>query len=375
VRVAYFVHDLSDPAVRRRVQMLQTAGADVALVGFRRNSEPIASFSGAAVIDLGRTHDLRLFSRAVSVAGALLRVREWSKPLVGSDVILARNLEMLLLARAARRATAPGASLNYELLDVHRLLVGRTAVGACLRALEGDLLRDTELVLVSSPGFVTHYFKGWSRPVKRTLVLENKVFEPGYSSSPSPLVRGGVNGPPWRIGWYGMLRCQRSLDLLCALAREGDGLVQVDVRGRPTYAAFRDFDAQVASVPNLTFGGAYKPADIPDLYSQVHFTWTIDFFEEGLNSAWLLPNRLYEGQLFGAVPIALKRVETGRWLARRHAGLLLDDPVELLPQLRALTSQAYLALAQATADIPRADLICGPADCEALVRELSGRAS
>jgi succinoglycan biosynthesis protein ExoL len=352
--------------------MLQAGGAEVLLFGFRRNGERVTSVAGVPAIDLGRTYDLRLASRAVSVASALASVRRWSEPLKNSGAILARNLEMLLLASAARKAAAPRARLNYEMLDVHRLLVSRSPAGLGLRAIEARLLRETALVVVSSPAFVASYFDAWSRPAGRTVVLENKVFAPGRLSQ---RITPSAGGPPWRIGWYGMIRCQRSLNLLCALARDAEGLVTVDIRGRPTYGAFVDFEGQVANVPNLSFGGPYKVEDISHLYSDVHFTWAIDFFEAGLNSSWLLPNRLYEGQLYGAVPIALREVETGRWLARRNAGLLLDDPADLLPTLRSLTSQSFLEMALATANIPRADLVAGPADCDELVRALCGPAT
>ncbi len=36
LHVLYLVHDLADPAVRRRVMMLQAGGANVTLAGFRR---------------------------------------------------------------------------------------------------------------------------------------------------------------------------------------------------------------------------------------------------------------------------------------------------------------------------------------------------
>ena len=36
MKIAYFVHDLSDAAVAKRVGMLRDAGAEVALFGFRR---------------------------------------------------------------------------------------------------------------------------------------------------------------------------------------------------------------------------------------------------------------------------------------------------------------------------------------------------
>ena len=372
MRVAYFVHDLTDPAVSRRVRMLQAGGGEVVLFGFRRNDGAVTSVAGSPAIDLGRTHDAKLASRAVSVMLAVLGAGSWGREIAGADVILARTLEMLLLARAVR-SNAPQARLCYELLDVHRLLVSRSPIATCLRALEGALLRRTALTIVSSEAFVTSYFQQWSRPVGEVMLVENKVLE---LSPPPPTVVTRSPSPPWRIGWFGMIRCRRSLALLRALASDGNGLVQIDIRGRPSLNEFDDFHGQVERTPNLSFGGAYDPNEIAELYGSVHFSWAIDFFEEGLNSSWLLPNRLYESQLFGAVPIALEGVETGRWLARRGAGLLLRDAeTELLPAMQTLTPATYQDLARRTADISHGDLVCSPADCVALVQALSGTAA
>ena len=133
-------------------------------------------------------------------------------------------------------------------------------------------------------------------------------------------------GEPWKIGWFGALRCRKSLELLAAFTRRMDGRFEVVLRGRPAYSEFDDFDGFVAAEPHVRFAGPYRnPEDLAAIYGEVHFSWAIDFFEEGLNSSWLLPNRLYEGCRFGAVPIAMRQTETGRFLADRHLGLLLDD--------------------------------------------------
>ena len=82
---------------------------------------------------------------------------------------------------------------------------------------------------------------------------------------------------------------------------------EVDLRGRPALDAMPDFHDKVARTKNVAFHGAYRnPEDIGTIYGQVHFSWVIDFYEEGQNSQWLLPNRLYEGCRFGAVPVAMK---------------------------------------------------------------------
>lgn len=174
---------------------------------------------------------------------------------------------------------------------------------------------------------------------------------------------------PWRIGWFGVIRCRRSLALLAALAQPG--VVEVVVRGRPAPGAVPEFDRVAAATPGLTFLGGYdRRVDLARIYGAVDFTWAMDFFEAGGNSDWLLPNRLYEGSLFGSVALALRSTQTGTWLAARQAGVLLDEPLErTLPAWFAALTPARHALAAAT--IPRRDTVCDAADCRQLVAELA----
>ena len=64
--------------------------------------------------------------------------------------------------------------------------------------------------------------------------------------------------------------------------------------------------------------------------------------EEGGNSDWLLPNRLYDSIAYGAVPIGLKGVEMGCWLARNDVGVVVEHPVaEIIAMLSSLTEPEY----------------------------------
>ena len=379
MRIAYFVHDVTDPAVGKRARMLEAGGADVAVLGFRRGDMGLADLEGAPAIDLGRTYDAKLAQRALKVVQRRSSLGAGCAAVRGADVLLARNLEMLAIASAAQRNHAPNAALVYECLDVHRLLLSDSMTGRLLRLLERSLMRKARLLIVSSPAFLSRYFaprqgvgSSWDQPV---LVVENKVLAaPDESQAQRPEPR---SGPPWRIGWFGMIRCRRSLDILCRLAVRAPGLVEIVIRGRPARGAFEDFDKQVGRTPGVAFGGAYGPAELGALYAGVHFNWTIDYFEEGANSALLLPNRIYEGGLFGAVPIALARTETGRWLKRRRIGVLLDSPGdELGCFLEHLTPAAYGGLRQAVRAQPRRSFVADREDCETLVRALAlaGRA-
>ena len=370
-KIVYFNHDLSDPAVQRRIRMLLAGGAAVTAIGFQRSSEPVAAaIEGIVSVDLGRTADGMLLRRGLSVAGTLARLGGVAEHVRGANVILARNLEMLTLAIRARKLHAPTAAVVYECLDIHRMLLSKRLEGRLLRSLETRLWREVNLLLTSSPAFVHNYFipRGFRSPIR---LVENKVLMLDKLRQPDR--KRPLAGPPWRIGWFGIIRCRRSLDMLCSLARGAAGKVEIIIRGRPTKVVFDDFDELIARSPHVHFAGPYhSPADLPAIYGDVHFTWAIDYYEVGQNSTWLLPNRIYEGSLYGTVPIALAGIETGRWLAKRGAGVILDEPVEqqLIDFFRYLDNKTYSKLADQVEALPRTDLVSGQADCCALVEAL-----
>ena len=362
MRLAYVVHDLGDPAVVRRLDMLAPYLVDAVVIGFHRDPVPPATVAGWPAIPLGRTEDARLGRRILSVLRARLRLDELGRHVRGATVVMSRQLETLALARAARTRFAPRAMLVQECLDVHRLLVGPSWKSVALRRLEGWLLRGSDLLLISSSAFLReHLAPAHGAALPPVLLVENKVLGAELArqaAAPAPAVVP-PQGPPWRIGWYGVIRCRRSLALLTRLVRQFLGQVEVEIRGRPSLSVIPDFAAQVAGVPGLSFLGPYdRRRDLAAMYRGVHFAWAIDYYEAGANSDWLLPNRLYEGSLHGAVPITLARTETGRWLAGRQAGVLLQEPLETaLPAYFAGLDGAGHAAAAAVAAIPRGDLV------------------
>ncbi len=369
MKIAYLVHDLTDPAVIRRMKMFKLGGAAVTPIGFRRCGAPIEKIGAAEPIELGATIDGRLARRALSVAGACARIPRIAQPARRADAIVARNLETLLLAVLARNIYGLEAPLVYECLDVHRLLLSDRPDGGFLRLLESLLWRHVDLLLTSSPAFTRNYFLPRRFPAPIMLV-ENKVLT---ESEIGDKRRARPPGPPWRIGWFGMIRCRRSLAMLSALTRALGGKVEVIIRGRPSQATFADFDQAIANEPYIRYGGTYRnPEDLAAIYGDVHFAWAIDYHEEGLNSAWLLPNRIYEGSLHGATPIALDEVETGRWLARRGVGVVVKNPIErsLIDFFRNLNENLFVDLSARLAAVPRRDLVHARPDCRDLVEAI-----
>jgi len=377
-RVLVLAPDLEDSALWRRVAMLTAGGAALRVMGFRRRGGPLV---GPAEV-LGTTRNGAMVQRAGAVARAALPLL-WRLWRAEADVILARNLEMLVLARLARLMVRGEPRLVYEVLDIHRLMLGRSLLSRTLRLLERRLAAPADLIVTSSPGFVREYFRPLARLTAPVLIVENRSFDgtkpgaaPAFAAAPLQMPPPGPPEGPLIIGWFGILRCTASLGCLDALTRAAPGRYRVVLRGRPARDVLADFDAVVATNPDVDFGGPYRnPEDLAAIYGGVHLVWAVDRYEAGGNSDWLLPNRLYEGCLHGAVPLALEGTETARFLTAHGIGVTIAglEPVAVAGRLTRLQGGVLAALRAA---VPGSDVSlwrATAADARALVAAIQVR--
>jgi hypothetical protein len=356
--------------------MLRAEPTALVVFGFRRSQSAVAAIDGIVPTDLGQTRDRQLARRAGSVLKALATLFRHRRALQDATVVVARQLEMLVIASLAGRCFARRVPIVFECLDIHHLMTSPGLVGVLLRRLEAVMLRRCALLIVSSPAFLRAYFEPAHRTLPQTYLLENKFLaseiERGrYDDAVRPLSAG----PPWRIGWYGGVRCQHSLDLMAALVKRLPGLVEIVIRGNPARHNMPRFDEIVAGVPGITFGGPYdRRKDLRRMYAAVHFSWVADFSEAAGNSKWLLPNRLYEGGMHRAVPIAFRPTQTGEWLAKFGAGVLLEEPIEesLAEFFATLDPARYAAAKVAISRIPASAFIYDDRECREFCRLLLG---
>ncbi|HAX91282.1 MAG TPA: glycosyl transferase, partial [Rhodospirillaceae bacterium] len=252
----------------------------------------------------------------------------------------------------------------------HRLLLRKDIIGFCLRGVEGVLSRFAKALITSSPAFIENYFTPLSRVRLPITLIENKVIDAGLDELQDHENEMVNTSPPWIIGWFGVIRCRKSLDMLIKLVKASQGRVEVVIRGKPALDQLDGFYQLVSDTKGLRFLGAYSnPHDLEKIYSDVHFTWAIDKYEEGLNSSWLLPNRIYEGGTFGAVPIAQEQVETGRFIRALGIGVTIVEPEEqsLKRFFDELTEEHYRAMRDAALAVPRSTWVYTAKDCAAFV--------
>jgi succinoglycan biosynthesis protein ExoL len=341
-----FGFDLGEAAQIRRIRSLRAAGHAVRSATMRRAAAGFVP--DWPNLDLGVVAHERLGRRLAALGRALVTLARERRALDGADVILARNLDMLALAWAARALAGSQAPLVYECLDVHGLLTRRGPVGAVARWAERRLLARVELLLVSSPGFVRGHFgpvQGWRGPVA---VVENKLWFDG-PPVPRPRAPRRRDGP-LTLGWVGSLRCAPSLELLLGAAdRMGDEL-RLRFFGAVHDHALPDFARAIAGRANVSWGGPYRyPDGLAAAYGACDLVWAQDLWQAGANSEWLLPNRIYEASWFGRPSVAVAGTETGRRIVADGLGFVVPaaEPEALVALLRRLTPPAVEARAAA----------------------------
>ncbi|MFQ6547506.1 glycosyltransferase [Aestuariibius sp. 2305UL40-4] len=363
-RVLYLVHDLDDPAVWRRTEMLRLGGASVTLAGFRRGDGPLPEDA----LVLGHTRNGRMAERALSVLHQRLRPNPRLRKMGPFDAIMARNLEMLALAVPLARQS--GAPLTYEVLDIHRLMVGASPASRLLRRIERRLCRHVSRLVVSSPAFLRNYFEPYGQCGAAAVLVENKVLS-GHDL-PKPVFPPAGDGR-LRIGWFGILRCRTSLHCLDAITRERPGRFEVVLRGKPALDAMPDFHDVVSANPDLRFEGPYAyPDDLPQIYGEVDLAWLVDRYDEGANSDWLLPNRLYESGMAHVPPIALEGTEIARRMASLGIGIRLQraDAAAALDALDTLGQEGLAELREAQAALPEDTWRASPDDGRQLLSQM-----
>ncbi|MFL5281024.1 MAG: hypothetical protein ACJ8AW_08485 [Rhodopila sp.] len=368
IRIAYLSNDLADPATLRRVETLLTGGAAITLAGFRRTERPVSAVHCVAALDLGQTNDGQLPRRAMRVASKAMA--RWTHTLFnGADVVLARNLDMLLFGLAARWRTRSHVPVVYECLDINQRMMGTQAARRALRRLDAYALSRSDGLLVSSPSFVSEYFSRLGVAVPPVILAENKL-RPGTGA------RAGTPAAslqlPWRIGWFGNLRCTRSFEFLRDLAARWPRVIEVVLRGRPTVPVAELIERHLPC-SGMRYEGLYTLDDLPALYAPCHFAWAIDYFDPTANSQWLLPNRIYEGSFFHVPAIARAGTATAAWLLEHDAGLIVDELDDLHGAIGSMISNKgrLEVLRKAVARIPLIDLVWTAASCQSLVSQIA----
>ncbi len=326
--VAFFAFDITEAAQIRRICSVRSLGHTVVSLSFRRSNMNRDFQPDWPNLALGDTRNENYVRRVGQLGMGLFRAIRKRRILRDSNVWIARNIDLLILAVAMKLLTRRrDVQIVYECLDVHGLLTRQDAVGRTVRWVERRLLNWTSLLIVSSPGFLREYFEpvqSYEGPVS---LIENKLWL-GDGALPRPATpRSPRRDGPLVLGWVGSLRCRTSLRILADVAQALGPKLEIVMHGNVHRHTLPDFDAVIARHPNISYHGPYRyPDDLGRIYMSCDLVWAQDLWQKGSNSDWLLPNRIYEASYFGCPSIALAGTETGRRVIEDDLGVTVAEP-------------------------------------------------
>lgn len=345
-KVLYFGHDATHTSVRRRMRQISEVTQLIGLT-FRRNRYNQSFVPDWDNIDFGHVEDGNYAARVKAMAGAVRAVMRHRDRLRDADLAIARNLDMLGIALAARAAGVFKAPIVYDVFDVRGVLLGNSAQAVVMRNLERALIRQCALLVVTSPGFIEDYFDPILRYRGKSLFVENRVDLDILPDDPA--VRAAWRAPGrtrpgpaegrFVLGWVGALRCPRSAALLAAIAARLPWIT-VQISGKPTYCSTEELLANFKGLSNVDYTGEYWfPTGLYDVYQSIDLNWTYDLSKRGVSGRWLIPNRLYEGGYFGVPQLAETGSQTARYVERLGIGWSVPAELEaiigFLEQVRA----------------------------------------
>lgn len=325
------------PRYWKRIKGLRGAGATTRVLAFHRPYVPLGSGVDEDVEILGVLQDGHYLRRLIRFLRALPAVLRSSRH---ADVVYCFGADVAVLGWLVR-LIRPRIRVVMEAGDVRGVMVrGRGAT--VLRALERLLLRGVELVVTTSTGFRDEYFVGiQSVPAERIAVIENKVDDDVVHMART-LPASAHCGAPVVIGYYGLIRCRRSWEVLRRLADSAPDRFRVVVWGRLAL----DDDVQADRVPSaMSYRGAYRyPDDLAKIYREIDVVWVAHAHGE-TNRRWARANRFYDACCFGRPLIGQTDTLDGMEIERLGIGQCIElrEPDIALASLLAI-SQADLAI-------------------------------
>ena len=301
----------------KRVELLMHKGITAEVLAFERQAYPGKSIN-CKYSSLGVIKHQNYCKRIIPFISALKKIRAGAK---NNDLVYAFGLDMLLLGWIVTLGISKG--LVYEVGDIREVLLGQGLKHKFFRLLERFLLNRTSLLVITSKAYLDEYYykiQGLSRI--NHIVIENKL-DRNWLINLAPKEKETEGSSGLIIGYFGVLRCMRSWEILKTAAEKSGGVFQVYLRG-----ISRDINLQVEANHELvTYAGPYlAPDDLPAIYGKVNLVWACYPYQgnKAGNWQWAKTVRFYESCYFKKPLIVQAGTEDSKLVEKYDLGLIVD---------------------------------------------------
>lgn len=300
---------------RKTAKLLSKSGAHVKIIGFTRNNFP----SGNEVIPtkvLGTVSHGSYLKRILIIIKFFREIREEARK---TDVIYCFSLDVLLVTRIVL-FFSENKIVIYQIQDIKRQLIGNSFKSKSYRFVEKTLLKSVSHIVVSSKDYYTSFLKKYyNYPESKASVIENKV-----EVLPKVYDFKSVDNQI-RIGYFGVLRCRRSWDVLKTSALESKSNIFIYLRGKPS--AVPNLKEQAEETSTISYDGPYKsPDDLDSIYSKVDIVWAAYPYNDNAEGNWRMARtiRFYEACAYRKPVLVQKGTPHASIVEDLEIGMVVD---------------------------------------------------
>lgn len=324
-RVLFLHSTLSDPRGRKRILGLAPFFGHVIVAGFTRPGAGESTLDGE-VVSLGEIGYGLGVRRALIMLRSIVRV---AALLRRADVVYAFGLDVLLLARLAGAVRLRKVQV-LEIADIRAVETDAGWLSTIIQRVTSWLVRPVKILVSTSERYIADYYhKIIDHRFEAEFVLPNRV--PGNYAKRLPL-RELSGDPQIRIGYFGGIRCERSIDILTKLIARGLGKFHLVVKGE--WRLDNGRRDTLRSHPDATIHGPYRsPEGLPGVYSDVDIVWVgypYVAYRGRLvcNRRWARTTRYYEALCFGRAMIGQDGTADGKAIGTGGFGpvIPLEEP-------------------------------------------------
>jgi len=249
------------------------------------------------------------------------------------DCVYVYGFDLMLVTFISRIVFQKKFKIVYEVPDIRELFFSSSLTGKLIRWIEKIVIPRIDLLIVTSPEFVSEYFIRLRKIyVPDYLIIENKIH---YEEFPHSDTQSGLpvltNKQKIRIGYFGVLRCAATLNCLIELAEKN--LFEIILRGI-FMPATRYYESIIGDLDHIHYLGPYKvPEDLSCMYSGVDVIWAAYPFsdKEAGNHLFARTNRFYES-LFFKKPCIVQKGTADASKAKLLGNIAIEVDLKDIPQ-------------------------------------------
>ncbi len=347
-RILYLTPRTPNPVMAAQIDLLRQAGFQVEIMAFQRIN---LAYVGTSLPDseiniLGHIRDRRYLERLPTLLRAVPKIRAAIRR---SQLIYAStSTDIAFLGFIA--GLGLGRPIVIHVWYLRPIQAAPGLQGKLMRAIDRFTVRRCRLLILDSAG-LRHYFFGWLKARKQSLLMEMKI-EASRTRGSMPKNGLPLLDRPLVIGWFGILRHTWSLEFIECLNRLSNGKFKIVIAGTVSPKLHR-FDCFLRENPDVEYRGRFQhPKDMPQLHGDVDMV--LACLSPFPPESWHRSTRYYEACFFQK-PLIVRPGEDAGEVEKHQIGLVLNEssPEDAARTFSAITSDDWLRWRANMAKLPR----------------------